>query len=59
MNFLKKLIIALFCPIWFLVKHNNTSKLVNKNWYIIKYAFAVLFTALVIFFVYYLNKEIL
>ena len=58
-NFLKKFIISLFCPVWFLFNHNGSSKFINKNWYIIKYVFAVLFTAAVVVFVYYLNKEIL
>lgn len=59
MNIFKKIVIAIFCPIWFLFDHNGSKKLTQTKYESIKYLIIAIVVALVVVFVYYLNKEIL
>lgn len=59
MNIIKKILIAIFCPIWFVFEQTGPFKLKEAKLSFLKYLFAVSVTAIIIVFVYYLTKEIL
>lgn len=58
-NFMKIFLLSIFCPILFLVNSNGISNLKGGKLLFLKYFIAVLVTAIVVVFVYYLNKEII
>lgn len=59
MNILKKIIIAIFCPILFVFDGNGTSKIKGNALIAVKILFAAAVTTAIIVFAYYLHKEIL